>query len=51
MKEGRRGGEGRRRGVVGGTVEEECRQTENASSLYSLCERLRTLSLQDTSCM
>lgn len=45
-KEGRRGGKGKSRVPSGSTVEEECRQTEDASSLYSLCVRLQAMSLQ-----
>ena len=45
-KGGRRGGQGKSRVPSGSTVEEECRQTEDASSLYSLCVRLQATSLQ-----
>ena len=45
VKEGRRGGQGRRSGAV----EEEWRQSEDATSLYSLCARLKATSLQDSS--
>ena len=44
VKEGRRGGQGR-----SGAVEEEWRQSEDATSLYSLCARLKATSLQDSS--
>lgn len=39
-------GQRKRRVPASSAVEEECRQTEEATSLYSLCVELQAMSLQ-----